>query len=192
MLKPYILVVTTWSLETRVLCLSPSSATCGASVSSSGKRIVIVLPRWVGGVIQNQYMDSIQNRPPCNKHYNDCFVVILYQHFIQTQLRGLSYTFKKKLSKPYFQIRMFVILMGNSTFFCFLEQFRKHRDCLFPEGLKKYFDIIRTYCFFGENFFDNVPAFPMGLFYSDTIPLQSQDSTFSWEVCVFVKNFKLI
>lgn len=34
-----------------VLCLSPSSATPSASVSSSGKRMVIVLPRRPGGVI---------------------------------------------------------------------------------------------------------------------------------------------
>lgn len=60
LLKPYILVVSTWSLETRVLCLSPSSATHSASVSSSGKRIVIVLPRWLGGVgelVYGQYIE---------------------------------------------------------------------------------------------------------------------------------------
>lgn len=87
----------------------------------------------------------------------------------------------------------FVIMIGNSTFFYFLEQFRKHRDCLFLEGLKKYFDIIRTYCFFGENFFDNIAGFLMGLFYSDSIPLKSQYSTFSWkDFFFFVKNLKLI
>lgn len=60
MLKQRILVVTAWSLETGVLCLSPSSAILCASVSSSGKRIVIVPQRWLGGLGESIYGQYIE------------------------------------------------------------------------------------------------------------------------------------
>lgn len=149
--QQYALVVRAWSPGTSVPHLSPSSATYCASVSSSGKKIIIIITSEKGGLGELVYGRYIEQAWYLGSVLMIALLLFFTSIFSELKIGDWAIHVLKKLSVVFWDQDFWDHDGKIFTFLYFLEQFRKHRGSLLLEVLKRSFDTIRTDCFFGEN-----------------------------------------